>query len=207
MTRFTQTWLGHLPIIQEVLETPRTHFEAVETGSGSFYFGLPELKTEAVVPWRGNLIIECVDNPKVPETPALLPSGPLWLTNLLRDTEEAHKAFEAAGGVHPDGWPAWYSSYMADKLQVNPKLLETVVDVADTVFYAREHGTVVPEDSREVVQTIIDWAEEFQRDLAGFDYNNQPGYSQGNFRSYIEDIDNFTNKRIKEEFTNVNPCK
>lgn len=78
------------------------------------------------------------------------------------------------------------------------KDLEVIIDVAVNAGDLISTGKIVVEDSRNLIDGVIEIAEAFEEKFKNFDWNDQP--ADESFKSYISEVDEFSTIELIKKY-------
>lgn len=83
----------------------------------------------------------------------------------------------------------------------NRKGLEVIIDVAVTAGCLIANKRIEVEDSRDLIDSVIEIAESFEEKFKDFDWNDQP--ADDTFKSYVIEVDQFSEEKLLKRFRNI----
>lgn len=87
---------------------------------------------------------------------------------------------------------------MLEKHWENRKDWEVIIDVAVTAGCLIANKKIEVEDSRDLVDAVIEIAESFEAKFKDFDWNDQS--AAGSFKSYVVEVDRFSENELLERY-------
>ena len=87
---------------------------------------------------------------------------------------------------------------MLEKHWENRKDLEVIIDVAVTAGYLIAEKAIEVDDSRNLIDAVIEIAESFESKFKDFDWNEQP--AEDSFKSYIIEVDEFSENELLKRY-------
>jgi len=83
----------------------------------------------------------------------------------------------------------------------NKKDLETIIDVAVNIGYLIATKSIEIEDSRNLIDFVIEITESFEEKFKDFDWNDQPVEPADNsFKDYVIEVDKFSEEELLKRY-------